>query len=124
MLSKLKFVLVIAVLALAATAGWQVGSSEVAYYELRGDLHDLASQLDAHIGFAAPKSDKDYRNAVIRKAEAHGIDLVPEQVTVERSGSSESPTIHLSANYTVPIKLLPGFSFALHFTPTDSKDAS
>ena len=124
MLSKLKFVLIVAALALAATAGWQIGTSEYANAELRDDLHDLASQLDSHIGFAAPKSDDDYRNAVIRKAEGHGIHLEPEQVTVERSGSAESPAIHLSADYAVNVKLLPGFSFALHFAPSDKRDGS
>ena len=83
-------------------------------------MHDLASQLDTRIGFSAPKSDDDYRNVVIHKAQEHGIALQPDQVTVQRSGSEIAPVIYLEADYTVKVGL-PGFSYALHFAPSSGE---
>jgi len=51
--------------ALPARTGWQIGASELANYELKDDLKDLASQNSACIGLAAPRSDDDRREAVI-----------------------------------------------------------
>jgi hypothetical protein len=117
---KLKFGLCIGVVVLAAMAGWQIGSSELANVELLDDLHDMASKLDTRIGFSAPKSDDDYRNEVIRRADQHGIVLQPREVMVERHGSGESETISLAVDYKVPVRV-PGFAFALHFTPRSER---
>jgi hypothetical protein len=83
-------------------------------------MHDMASKLGTRIGFSAPKSDDDYRNEVIQRAEQHGIELQPEEVTVEHHGSGESETISFAANYTVEVKVA-RFSFLLHFAPTSEK---
>jgi hypothetical protein len=112
----LKFALGLAVLVFVAIAGWQIGACEVANIRFRDDLQDLATQSGVRIGLTNAKSDDDFRNAVLGKAEHYGIELAPDQVIVERTGSSVTGTISLGADYTVPIHL-PGFSFTLHFTP-------
>ena len=99
---------------------WQVGACEVGYLELREDMKDLASQFGGRIGFAPPSSDEDFRQQVIHHAEKDGIELAPEQVTVQRSGSGAYASIYLAADYTKTIHL-PGFSFTLHFTPTSKR---
>ena len=119
----LKLTLLGAVVVLLVVTAWQVGSRELANFELQDDLHDMASQLGARIGFNAPHSDDEYRNMVIRKAGDHGIVLTPEQVTVRRTGEgSETTAIYLAADYTAAVKL-PGWSFALHFTPSSEKNS-
>jgi hypothetical protein len=111
-----KIILGLAVLVFVSIAGWQIGACEVANIRLRDDLQDTATQSGVRIGLTNAKSDDDFRNAVLSKAQQYGIDLAPEQVTVQRTGSNITGTISLGADYTVPIRL-PGFFFTLHFTP-------
>jgi len=100
--------------------GWQVGKSELANIELQDDLHDMSMKLGTRVGYSAPKSDDEYRDAIIREAAGYDIQLTREQITVERSGSEDAETLTLAADYTVTIKV-PGFSFPLHFTPTSAR---
>lgn len=108
-----KFVLGLAVLVFVSIAGWQIGACEVANIRLRDDLQDMAG---VRIGLTSVRSDDDFRNAVLNKARQYDIELAPEQITVQRTGSSVTGTISLAADYTVPIHL-PGFSFTMHLTP-------
>ena len=118
----IKIILVTAVLALAVLAGWRVGSCELANNQLQEDMHDLASQAGTRIGYIPPRSDDDFRDAVIHKAKEHHIELKPYQVTVQRADSGMTSTIYLAADYKVPVNLL-WFSFILHFTPSSAKKA-
>ena len=113
---RLKIIAGVAILLVIWSAGWQIGKWELANVELRDDMHDMASQLGARIGFSAPLSDEEFRNEVMRKAQKYGIQLSPEQVTVVRTGEGLDTRMYLAANYSVPVQL-PGFSFHLHFTP-------
>jgi hypothetical protein len=117
---KVKLIPGLAVLAFVVVAGWQIASCELANIELRGDMRDLAAQVGTRIGLTPQSTDEDFRRAVIRKAQEHEIQLEPEQVTVERSGTDEAPIIYLAADYKVRVKL-PGFSFTFHFTPSSAK---
>src|SRR5579863_5567811 len=112
---RVKFVLGLAVLVFVSIAGWQIGACEVANIRLRDDMQDMASQTGVRIGLTNAKSDDDFRNAVLGKAEQYGIELAPDQVIVQRTGTSVTGTISIEADYTVPIHL-PGVSFTLHFT--------
>jgi hypothetical protein len=53
-MGKAKLILGLAVLALAVIACWQIGSCELADFELHEDLRDLAAQGGARIGLAPP----------------------------------------------------------------------
>lgn len=112
----LKFALGLAVLAFISIAGWQIGAAEIANIRLRDDIQDMASQSGVRIGLIGARSDDDFRNAVLSKARQYDIELAPDQVTVQRTGSSLTGTLSIGADYTVPIHL-PGFSFTLRFTP-------
>jgi hypothetical protein len=107
--------LIAAIIVLAGFAAYQDGASEIANIQLRNDLHDLDSKLDTRIGLAAPKTDDDYRNLIIRRASTHGISLDASEITVERTGAGDNETITLSADYTVSLKT-PGFAYPRHFT--------
>ena len=120
MKGKAKVLIGMAVLAVIAMVGWEIGSSEIANLELQTDLHDISIQLASRIGMEAPNSDQDLRNAVLHKAEEHGIHLEPEQVTVQHVGSGKTETIYLAAEYDARINLL-GYSFNLHFSPSSTK---
>ena len=117
---RIKMIVVIAVLALAIFAGWQVGSVEVANLELQEDMHDLASsQSSFRFGNTSTRSDDDFREAVIRKAKSYDIELKPEQVTVQRAESGNAQ-LYLAADYSVPVNVAQ-YSFVLHFTPSSTK---
>jgi hypothetical protein len=119
-MGKVKFVLGFAVLALAIIAGWQIASCELANLEFHENLRDLAAQGGARIGWASFSTDEELRDAVIREANKHEIQIEPEQVTVERTGTPPSQIICLAADYKARVKL-PGFSFTLHFHPSSAK---
>lgn len=119
---SIKIILVTALLALAVVVVWQVGSCEVANILLQGDMHDLASQVGVNVTYSSPRSDDDFRTAVVRKAKEHGIDLKPEQVTVQRPDAGGNTPMYLSADYSVTVDL-PRYSFVLHFTPSSTKQS-
>jgi hypothetical protein len=119
-MGKVKLILGLAVLALAIVAGWQIASYELANLELHEDLVDLAAQAGARIGLVSFSTDEELRDAVIRKAKSHEIQLEPAQVTVQRTGAAIAPIIYLVADYKVRVKLL-GCSFTLHFNPSSAK---
>jgi hypothetical protein len=107
-------------LVLIVIAAWQTAASELANVELRDDLHDLSAQVSARIGLGDFNTDKDFRDAVIRKAERYDIYLQPEQITVRRSGTLKEPIIYLAADYQAHVRVL-GYSFTLHFTPSSEQ---
>lgn len=76
----------------------------------------MASQGAVRIGLARPETDDEIRSDIIRNAKEYGIQLEPNQVTVQRTGPADAPALYLAADYKVPVKL-PGYSFALHFAP-------
>jgi hypothetical protein len=106
---------VVGALALPFMAGWQSAAWTLANAELRDDLHNMAFEPAARIGWVNFKTDDDFRDAVIRKAKEYDIYLEAEQITVRRSGTLKEPVIYLAADYKVPVRL-PGYSFHLHFT--------
>ena len=67
--------------------------------------------------------DDDLVASVIKKAKEHDIDLAPEAVTVKRVGSVGAPAVYLATDYSVPVSL-PGYSFALHFTPNSGNNTN
>jgi hypothetical protein len=95
----IKIILVLVVFAFIASTVWQVASCEIANYELKDDLKDIASMGGARIGLAAQQSDDDLRATVIRKAAGHDIVLEAEQIAVKRSGTVEAPVVVLEVRY-------------------------
>ena len=121
---KPKIVVALAILVTAIAAGWQIVSCELANQELQSDLKDLSAQVSARIGLDAQRSDVEFREAVIRRARGHDIELRPEQVTVKRTdigvGTGGAPTVYLEVNYRARVNLLV-YSFTLHFNPSSTK---
>ncbi len=120
-MKRIKTLLIISVLALAALAGWKVGACELANVELQEDMLDLATGVGGYSKYAtAPRSDDDFRDAVIRDAREHDIQLQPSQVTVRRTGSGQNAPLYLAADYQVPVDVL-GYAFVLHFNPSSEQ---
>ena len=113
---KTTYVLVFAALIVAIFVGWQVGSCELANYELQDDLKDLTAQASAKIGLVSAKSDAELRDTVIQRADDYGIELQPYQVTVGRYGATEAQEIRIRAEYDAIVDLKV-YSFTIHFTP-------
>jgi len=103
---KVTWIFGISLLVLITCVGWQIASWELAGIELRDDLQDLASETGVYTGLAAPKSDEELRQAVIRKAKQYHIELTPDQITLSRTQLREKSIVHLSATYSVPLNLL------------------
>lgn len=116
LLTKVKFVLLFAVIAATTFVAWQIGSCELANYELQDDMKDLSAQMGARIGLVQASSESDIEQAVVRKADKYGIQLSPYQVTVDHYGPAEAPEIHIRAEFEATVNLLI-YSFNLHFTP-------
>jgi hypothetical protein len=116
---KAAVILGLAVLLLAAFAAWQITACYVANSELRSDMKDLAVQNGARIGLVSFNTEEELRNAVVARAKEHGIQLAPEQVTVQRTLTPGMLEISLAADYEARVNLL-GLSFAIHFTPSSS----
>jgi hypothetical protein len=117
---KAKIILGLAVLALAVVVGWPIASGVLSYFELRADLRDIASQNAVRIGLVPASTDDEIRATVVRDARKYEIQLGPEQVTLQHTGTAEDPTLYLAADYDVHVKL-PGYSFTLHFTPSSAR---
>lgn len=116
-MKRMKNLLVIVFLAVAVLAGWKTGSCELANMELQEDMLDLSSQNGGYSKYPTVRSEQDFRDAVIRKAQDHDIQLEPSEVTVRRADSGSN--MYLAADYTVPVDVL-GYSFTLHFTPNST----
>ena len=99
------------------STGWQLAACELVNYELRDDLKDVAAMGGSRIGLLAQSSDNDLRDAVIRRAAQHDIHLAADQILVERSGTTENPTIFLAAKYRARV-VVPGFSLIFHLKAT------
>lgn len=117
---KAKLVIAVLVLWVPVTAGWQIGSGEIANLELHADLRDIASQLGPRVGLYSFSKDEDIRKAVIHAAARYDIQLKPEQITVKHSSDNKISDLYLAVDYKTPIKI-PGYTFALHFTASTEK---
>lgn len=117
---RVKTVLLVAVLALAAVLGWQAGNDEIANMEFQGDLHDLAVIPTSNWGYTTIKSDDDFVNAVIRKAKDHDIELTPDQVTIRHESRNPNAPLYLEAHYSEQVNIA-SFTMTLHFDPSSTK---
>jgi hypothetical protein len=117
---RIAIVLVIAVLVVATSLGWQVGAAEVANLSFQEDIRDLAAQAGAHIGYLAPKSDDDLTATIIQRAQKHDIALAPSQIVIERIDPGPNSTLYITAHYVVTVRL-GTLSFKLHFAPTSER---
>jgi hypothetical protein len=117
-LRNFKIIFALVIMAFAASLGWQIFVANNANSELRSDMQILATQITARIGLTAPSSDEDLRRDILERAQRQGIDLLPDQITIRRTGGPkmEDQEIYIAADYSRPIRLL-GLTFSLHFTP-------
>ena len=113
----MKYVFRIAVVVAVVMAAWAILEPEVTNFVFQDELRDSAAQLGWRTGVTSVLSDEDLRNSVIRKAAKHDIELKPEQVTVQHSGTGEYTYWYIAVDYAVPVDLLV-YSFKLHFNPT------
>lgn len=91
---RAKIAIGFAALAVIAITGWQIGASELANIQLRESMQDLAAQAGTNIGLTVPKSDEDFRNAVVKCARQYEIELTPEQVSVLRRGAGITAIVY------------------------------
>ena len=116
-MKTIKIIIGLAVFAIVMSTGWQLAACELANYELRDDLRDVAVMGGSRFGLLAQSSDDDLRDAVIRRAAQHDMRLAPEQILVRRTGSTENPQVFLAARYRARV-VMPGFSLVFHLKAT------
>jgi hypothetical protein len=102
---------------LVGVVALQVAAAYLANSELQSDMTDLAAQNSARIGLSPIATEEDLRDAVISKAKEHGIQLMPQQVKVQRTLTPATLGISLSADYAARVNLL-GLSFTIRFAPS------
>lgn len=119
-MAKFKMAALLALAALIIIAVWRFAACEVANLELKSDLQDLAAQGGTRIGLDPVHSDADLRASVIRKADQYDIQLLPEQISIRRSGSGDKQFVQIFVDYSSRINLWL-YSFDLHFTPSSMK---
>jgi hypothetical protein len=99
-------------------AGFQIIPPELTNYAFQDDLRNVAM-----VGGSNPHAtDQDLIDAVLKRAQEREIPLTAEHVTVQRIGTPGSPAVYVAADYSVPVSF-PGYSFALHFTPSSGNKA-
>ncbi|HTS08182.1 MAG TPA: hypothetical protein VMP68_21605 [Candidatus Eisenbacteria bacterium] len=116
-MAKLKIIAGLLLFLLVISTAWQIASCELANYELKDDLKDVAALAGSRIGLLAESSDDDLRDAVIRRAVRHDIHLWRNQIRVQRSGTEENPAMFLEVRYRARI-VFPGASLVFHFKTT------
>lgn len=116
-MGRVKVILGLLLLALTVSTVWQIASCEIANYEFKDELKDVASLNGARIGLLAQQTDDDLRATVIHKAADHDIVVEPDHILVRRAGTEENPKIYLAAKYQSRV-WMPGFYFIFHFTAT------
>lgn len=121
-MKNLGIILGFVVLSLAGFIGWQIGAWYVADSQLQSDMQDLAVQSPFRIGLAEAASEDELRDAVMARAKAHGIQLEPQQITVQRTFTSDVLSVSLAADYEERVNLLAG-SLTLHFAPSSVHSA-
>ena len=125
-MGRIKLLILLAATLLAVSTIAQIGLAEWQNLQFQDDLHDLAANLGENTGLVAPRSDEELRMIVMRKAEARGIELDPKRISLQRAGTTEWHggtewhKFSLAVDYEAPIRL-PGYSFALHFSPSSTK---
>lgn len=115
-MQKLKFLVVVCFIGFLGFIGWQVGACVIANMQLRDDMQDIAAQVGGRIGLNQPGSDDDFRKDILRHAQQHGIDITPDQVIVQRTGTHPKEEIYLAVDYPREVHIL-GIVYVLHFTP-------
>ncbi len=116
-MGKVKVILGLLLLALTVSTVWQIAACEIANYEFKDELKDVASQNGARIGLLAQQTDDDLRTTVIHKAADHDIVVARDQILVRRSGTEEDPKVYLAAKYQARV-WMPGIYLVFHFTAT------
>lgn len=116
-MAKIKVIVGLILFAFVLSTGWQLAACEFANFQLRDDLKDVAAMGGSRIGLLAEASDSDLRDAVIRRAAQHNIRLAPNQILVQRSGTTENPKVFLAAKYRARV-VMPGFSLIFHLNAT------
>jgi hypothetical protein len=119
-MKKIKIILGLAAFYVLLSAFWQIGACELADIELKDDMKQMTAQFGMRTGVSDTASDADLRDTVLAKAAQYGIALSPNQVTVLRAGYEKNAILYFEADYSVPI-VLPGFSFAMYFNPSNGR---
>ena len=112
-------ILALAAVIFAGAIAWQIAACYMAKTALQSEMDYLTAQLDLKTGLTRPLSEDELRNAVIEKAKEQGVELEPQQVTVEKTVTSDKSVIHLAVDYDGRVNVIV-YSFRPHFTLTST----
>lgn len=104
-----KALLSLAVLGALVYLAYMLVPHVVRNYQLQDDITTIAR----FSSYAQNKTEEDIRQEVIVKGRANEILLTPENVTVQKTGTS----VNIDIKYTVHVEL-PGYPLDLRFNPT------
>ena len=98
-----KLLVKLAVVALLATAAYQIGAGYLTFIKFQDDVRDAAI-------FKA-KTDAELTTRMLALAQQYEIPLEEENVNIERDGR----VVKIDGWYDKPIELLPTYSYPWHF---------
>jgi hypothetical protein len=111
-----KYIFAVALIVAAIIAVVRIAEPELTNAIFEDEIKDIAAELGARTGRLPPKSDVEMRDAVMREAATHEIDLDPKQVRVNIAGTPENRTVLIAVTYSVPVDLFV-YKFDLHLHP-------
>jgi hypothetical protein len=106
-MSRVKALLTVLFVILAAYAAWILLPPYINNYEFQDDI-----QNEALINSYSSKTELEIRSTLAKKAADYGIPVKAEQIHVQRAG----PELSIWADYTVHVEL-PGLPLDLSFHP-------
>lgn len=106
-MGTLKMIIGAALIGAVILVGLFVIPPYFANYQFEDDIKNEAMTLTY-----TAKNEDEIRQIVLKHASDEGIDLTPQQITVQRTGSQGTGTLLIEANYTVHVNL-PGYPFDL-----------
>lgn len=106
---SLKALFALLVVAAGIFLGYKLIPPYLNNYELQNEITNISRVAT----YAQAKTEDDVRADVIAKAKEEGVDLKPEQVTVQKDNTA----CNIDVRYEVAVPV-PGYTFNLTFNPS------
>ncbi len=105
----LKRLIELVIVAAFIYAGWHAGVAYANYYQFKDAIGELAV-------FAGRSTEGELKRRVVEIAEKYDIPLDPDAIVIH----TDDEVTQISAPYTVPVKLLPNYTYEWQRQPTAS----
>jgi DNA-binding transcriptional MocR family regulator len=106
-MGTIKLIIAVSLIGAVIVVGMFVIPPYFANYQFEDDIKNEAMTLTY-----TAKTEDEIRQIVLKHASDEGIDITPQQIMVQRTGTQGAGSLLIEANYTVHVNL-PGYPFDL-----------